>query len=140
MKEEIFLPIMEYEGIYEISNYGNVRSLTRKVTANTGYDGKRTVRERILKPSKAPNGYLGVILVTADKGRYTGKIHRLVALHFIPNPNSLPEVNHKDGNKQNNYFENLEWSDRLGNYTHAVNVGLMPKLSKDEKGRFLPNG
>lgn len=89
----------EIEGFpyYQVSNFGKVKSL-------------KFGKERILKPSKMPNGYLHVCLFKDGKPNWR-LIHRLVAEAFIPNPNSLPCVNHKDENKKNNHVENLEWCD-----------------------------
>ena len=80
---------------YSISNFGRVKS---------NYANK----ERILKPFKDAYGYLKVDLRHGDK-RKTMSVHRLVALAFIPNPDNLPQVNHKDENKENNRVDNLEW-------------------------------
>lgn len=92
---EVFKYIEGYEGLYQISNYGNVKSL---------WYGK----ERILKPSADGNGYLFVNLYK-DAKRKHHQVHRLVAQAFIPNPDNLPQVNHKDECKINNSVENLEW-------------------------------
>ena len=96
--EEIWKDIEGYEGLYQISNLGRVKSL-----GNTHY--KTT---RILVVYKNKNGYCGINL--CKKGKVTKyRIHRLVATAFIPNPNNYPEVNHKDENKSNNRVDNLEW-------------------------------
>lgn len=86
-----------YEGLYKVSSYGRVKSLS-----------DRWGKERILKPKKDKNGYL-VVGFHKDGACKTYKIHRLVAQTFIENPNNLPQVNHKDENKENNCVENLEW-------------------------------
>ena len=92
---EIFKDVKGYEGYYEISNLGRVRS--------TSYKGKR-----ILKPALTKNGYLNVIFCVNQKKEHK-LIHRLVAEAFIPNINNYSTVNHKDEDKLNNYVENLEW-------------------------------
>ena len=92
---EIFKDVKGYEGYYEISNLGRVRS--------TSYKGKK-----ILKPAVTKNGYLNVIFCINQKKEHKF-IHRLVAEAFIPNVNNHSTVNHKDENKLNNCVENLEW-------------------------------
>ena len=95
---EIWKPIVDYEGLYEISNRGNVRSLC------AGRWKSRIMR----KPVKDKDGYLTVNL--KKNGRYKcAKIHRLVAEAFLDNPNNFPCINHKDENKTNNHVINLEW-------------------------------
>lgn len=94
---EIFKEIEGYEN-YQISNLGNVKSLNYK----------RTGKDKILKPIKDKKGYLMVNLCKQAKSK-TYKIHRLVAQAFLPNQNNLPQVNHKDEDKQNNAASNLEW-------------------------------
>lgn len=91
-----------YEGIYQVSNLGEVRGLNRKDSLG------RDVRSKILKSSYDRDGYQ-VISLRKDNKKSTLKIHRLVADAFIPNPHAYPQVNHKDENKENNYVSNLEW-------------------------------
>lgn len=105
--EEIWVDIKSYEGLYQVSNLGRVRSLERMV--RNGGDTVRVVKEKILKPWSDKNGYLHVTLCDKSTNKKKFKIHRLVATMFIPNPNNLPQVNHKDEDKQNNKFDNLEW-------------------------------
>jgi len=117
MTEE-WKPIKGYEGEYEVSNYGRVRSLDRKAirerdNATISYKGK------LLRLSTIPSGYIKVIL---HKKQYA--VHRLVATAFIPNPENKAEVNHKDGNKTNNCVENLEWCTRGENQKHAFRIGI----------------
>lgn len=92
-----------------------------------------------LTPRLNKGGYLYVNLYN-DKGRKTKKIHRLVAETFIPNPNNLPQVNHKDGNKLNNRVENLEWCDQPQNTKHAVEHGLINFYSERRKRASQVNG
>jgi len=99
---------------YEISNYGNVKSGTL-----------------ILKPQPNSKGYLRVNL--HKNGVITRKfVHRLVAQHFIPNPALKPQVNHKDGNKKNNHFSNLEWMTNSENQLHGRKMGLIADLKGEE--------
>ena len=108
--------IKGYEGIYEISDTGLVRNL-RVDSKNRTYPGK------ILTPGKTVSGYPFVFLSVNGKSK-NNMIHRLVATAFIPNPHNLPEVNHIDGNKENNNVSNLEWCTRKENLKHAVDNGL----------------
>jgi hypothetical protein len=119
--------IKGYEGKYEISNNGVVYSLKRK-----SKNGK-TIGDRVLKGGVYPNGYRFVILTDDNRKETRHLIHRLVATAFIPNPNELPCVNHKDGNKLNNAVENLEWCTQLENVRHAIQNGLIKKVCKIER-------
>ena len=106
MSKEIeeWRPIQGFEGLYEVSDWGRVKSLANN----------KARKEKILKGTKTPNGYL---LVGLHKdGKVVWKlVHRLVAEAFLENPNNLPQVNHKDENKENNNVENFEWC------THSYN-------------------
>lgn len=100
---------------------------------HASYDGKiySSKTRRFLKPRKNRLGYLTVGISINGK-KYTRTVHRLVALAFIPNPDNLPEINHKDGNKENNNVNNLEWSSRSSNQKHACDTGLQkPQLGSD---------
>lgn len=111
--EEIWKDIKGYEGLYQVSNLGRVKSLKRKVYA--GRNRLRWQYERIMSNNKSNgNGYLIVSLnkESKDKNKY---IHRLVAEAFIPNPNNYLYVNHKDENRKNNKVDNLEWCTALYN-------------------------
>lgn len=105
MEDEKWIDIENYEGIYQISNYGRIKSLERIIPNKRTKPVKRS--ERILKPSNS-NGYLQVML-QKDNIKHTKKIHQLVGLHFLEKPNYECEINHKDDNRSNNYVDNLEW-------------------------------
>lgn len=96
---EIWRAVKGYEGLYEVSNLGNVRSLNYR----------RMGVKRVLSPKPYGDGYLGVNLYDLQRKQHTHYIHRLVAIAFLPNPYDLPQVNHRDENKHNNRIENLEW-------------------------------
>lgn len=100
--QEIWKTVQGFEN-YDISNLGNVRSWVDNAS-------KRRTSPKLLKPSPDKNGYVSVSLYLNSSTRAKRiLIHRLVAITFIPNPNGLPQVNHKDENKSNNRIDNLEW-------------------------------
>ncbi|WP_237662217.1 NUMOD4 domain-containing protein [Sutcliffiella horikoshii] len=105
--------ISGYEGRYLVSNRGRVKSLLGR-------------KDRILKPGTNTSGYLYVSILK-NKIPKNFLVHRLVALHFIPNPESKEQVNHSDGVKKNNLASNLEWNTYRENYNHALRNKLMPK-------------
>ena len=116
-REEIWKFINGYENIFMISNFGRVKSLDRYIECKNGK--MFHVKEKILKPTKDKDGYRTINLYYKQTIKAC-KIHRLVAEHFIPNPNNLPEVNHKDEDKSNNYVDNLEWCDRKYNVNYYI--------------------
>ena len=106
MEKEIWKDIEDYEGLYKVSNMGRVKSL-------------KFGKERILKAFNNGNGYLQLFLWKDGKKKHY-KIHRLVAQAFLENPYNLPEVNHKDENKQNNCADNLEFCDKVYNCNYGT--------------------
>lgn len=118
---EAWKDIEGFNGKYQVSNFGNVRSFSK------WKNGK------LLKPGMTSTGYFYVNLVKDGRNSVTQKrVHRLVASAFIENARSFPEVNHKDGNKLNNNVDNLEWVSREENIRHAYKIGLISKrLGKD---------
>lgn len=121
---EFWRDIKGYEGLYQISNYGRVKSLERYVKHYKG--GVRLKKEIILEPVIVC-GYFKVNLYKENILKQFS-IHRLVAQAFIPNPDNLPEVNHKDENKQNNNATNLEWV----NDKYNTNYGTRNKRVSDK--------
>lgn len=119
--DEEWKAISEFEGIYEISNYGRVKRLQRVAVRGPGT--VRTLKELIRK-TRLNQGYETLFLKNGAVNKNV-KIHRLVAQEFIDNPHSKIEVNHKDGNKTNNYVGNLEWCTRKENAVHAFRNGLI---------------
>lgn len=121
MIKEIWKDIQGYEGYYQISNLGNVKSLDRKIHFNKGFSIKKG---QLLKPILTKKGYYKVELSKEQKGKRF-YIHRLVALHFLINPFNKEQVNHKNGVKTDNKIENLEWCTNLENQRHAIKNGLV---------------
>ena len=119
---EQWKPIEGYEGLYEISNLGNVRALEKSWV--TGKGTVRHQKEKILKLAKDTNGYLQLNLYKDGKYKYF-RVHRLVALHFLPNPNNYNEVNHKDEVKTNNIVSNLEWCSRQYNAEYSLSKPIL---------------
>lgn len=115
MQKEIWKDVDGYNGMYLISSHGRVKSL---------YFSK----ERILKSRDIANGYLQVALKSSDKINQI-LVHRLVGKAFVRNKQNKPVINHKDGNKGNNYYKNLEWTTRSENILHSFRTGLNPTRS-----------
>ena len=117
--EEVWRPIPDYEGYYEASNMGRIRSVDRYVK---NYWGSTTfLKSRIMVCYIAKTGYMQVKL---SKNGVEKKplVHRLVALTFLPNPLQLPQVNHIDGDKTNNNVTNLEWCTGSDNQLHSRRI------------------
>jgi len=126
---EAWADIKGYEGLYQVSTLGRIKSLPRRGTYSKAH---------ILKVSGDGNGYLQVGL--CKNSSYKGyKVHRLVAQAFIPNPDNLPEVNHKDENKSNCQVSNLEWCDRAYNvnYGNRTNKTKKPVIQLTKSGEIL---
>ena len=121
--DEIWKPVVGYEGLYEVSNMGNVRSLFRY--------------KKVLKPSPT-NGYLTVEL-WKDKERKRVGIHVLVAMAFIHNPDNLPEVNHKNEVRSDNNVENLEWCTHLYNMNYGTAIERRVKHTDYTKPCYKEN-
>ncbi len=124
--------VKDYEGFYEVSDEGEVRSLSRVYLKlnRWGQLANYTMKGRVLKHWKDAGGYTVIYLCNKSKEqRVAVNIHRLVATAFIANPDNLSDVNHKDGVKNNNHVDNLEWMNRSDNNKHAVMNG---KIASNE--------
>lgn len=120
---EIWKPIKNHKDIYEVSNLGRVRSIDHYQEQKNRYGTMSTkfYKGRIL-PMKVSNcGYYRVWLTDG-----VCSVHRLVAEAFIPNPDNLPQINHKNGRKRDNRANNLEWCNNIDNQIHAIKTGLRP--------------
>jgi len=128
MTEEIWKDVAGYEGLYQVSNLGNVKSITRMLKTKRNrwgqVDAKRTIKGRFLPVFDNGHGYKSVNFSLGNNKTKKYYIHRLVATAFIQNPYNMPEVNHKDLNKKNNNVDNLEWCSRKENINHAIRNGV----------------
>jgi hypothetical protein len=125
-EEEIWLPVAEprFNNYYEISNKGNVKSLAKYIENSGNFSGGYHKKIKDKKHFIDHSGYC-ITKLCIDGKCLNRKIHRLVAEAFIPNPEGKEQVNHIDGNKENNSVENLEWVTRSENIKHAFSTGLM---------------
>ena len=120
--QEIWKDIEEYEGIYKVSNEGNVMRLETKIDAPYMKDsGYRTIKQTILKPQK--RGKYKCVRLSKDGKVKQYNVHRLVAAAFIPNPNNYPLVMHMDNDRHNNSVNNLQWGTTQMNAIHSVVSG-----------------
>ena len=131
---EVWKDVVGYEGQYQVSNKGNVRSVDRINHIGSKYSG------RMLKPWYQSGGYLQVGL--CKNGKVMSKyIHRLVLEAFVDNPNNLPEVNHLDENKTNNELPNLEWCDSSYNSKYGTRIRrIAQKQSKKVRAVNIETG
>jgi len=135
----IWEPVYEYEGLYEVSRFGDVigidRTVIRKTTLKNGLyvEQELKIKGRILKPDISNQGYYMVSLFKNGKStRFY--VHRLVGVAFVDNPNNLPQINHLDSDRLNNFYQNLEWSTQKQNMQHCVKMGRhKPSYCKGEQ-------
>jgi hypothetical protein len=135
--KEIWKDIVGWEGLYIVSNLGNIRSLDRKVASGRPGEG-RLMKGKERKPL-LNKGYLSINLIDKKTGKSTrNSVHRFVAEAFIPNPDNKLTVNHIDGNKSNNTISNLEWATYSENAAHAIKTGLKKNFKMtDEQKKHL---
>lgn len=124
MCSEVWAPVAGYEGLYEVSTQGRVRSLEREETSSNRWGPfVRKRNAKVLRERVTPTGYIQVQLYTGGKGKFL-LVHRIVATTFLPLDQERPHVNHKDGVKANNAVDNLEWATQSENMKHARASGL----------------
>lgn len=122
LPKQVWRDVKEYEGKYQVSNTGKVRSLNYRQIGKT----------QVLKSATTQDGYLFVRLCKNGKAK-TCRVNRLVAAAFIPNPNNLPEVNHRNEQKQDNRSSNLEWCTREYNNNYGTRVERAAKANKGKQ-------
>lgn len=129
MDKEYWKPVDGYDGLYEVSNYGNVKSLHKII--DKGKFGIVEFPEKILK--MVMRGLYRAVTLYKNKKATMHSVHRLVATAFILNPDNKKQVNHIDGNKLNNNVANLEWCTPHENTHHAIKNGLFSEAPMGEK-------
>lgn len=124
LNEEVWKDVVGYEGLYEVSSHGQVRTHKDKVTYSKQYKKERKWKQRTLKEKNKKGRDVRVDLWKEGKPK-TFLVHRLVAFAFIPTVEGKESINHIDGDPRNNHVSNLEWCDHKENNNHAFNHGLM---------------
>lgn len=130
LPNEEWRDIKDFEGLYQVSNYGRVKRVLRVIPSYILHQESITLRTKIIKPSYTNKKYFKVVLTKNNK-KYNKTVHRLVAEAFIPNPGNKPDVNHKiPVTKENciNYTDNLEWCTKSENTQHMI------KLRRNKNG------
>lgn len=131
---EVWKPVVGYEGIYEVSNMGCLRRLSHYVRSKN--NGFAFIKQMEIKPTLSGCGYLRVGLARNGEKKLRS-VHRLVAEAFISNPLNLPQVNHKDENKENNSVGNLEWCDAKYNTNYGTHNQRVSLNGKNKGGRAV---
>lgn len=129
--EIVWRDIPNFEGLYQVSNLGQIKSASRKI-----FNGKGCYisQDKILLQRKNKKGY-NVVDLSKQCKNYHCLVHRIVASAFIPNYENKPQVNHKDGDKNNNMVTNLEWCNNSENQLHAYKLGLNKRTDKSGRKR-----
>lgn len=136
-EQEIWKPVVGYEGWYEVSSLGRVRSLSHYLDCNGRY--QKFHQGKILKQQANVRWRYMSVYLSKNGIRNRIPVHRIVASAFLPNPNNLSDVNHKDENKQNNRVDNLEWCDRLYNSNYGTGDERRRETARrNKKGRCYP--
>lgn len=130
--KEIWKDIPGYETLYQASNLGNIKSIKREHYIPSLNKIIYVNNNKILKSAISKHGYK-IVVLTRNKKRKTYKVHRLIAMTFIPKIKNKTQVNHIDGNKQNNNVKNLEWCNNSENIKHAYNNKLVDITKKHKK-------
>lgn len=139
MENEVWKDIKGYEGLYQVSNLGNIRSLNAMINCKGARGIDKHIRYgRVLSKAIGTTGYYIIVLSKNSKTKQA-RIHRLVAEAFIDNPNNYPCVNHIDGNKLNNNVDNLEWCSHSHNNKEAYRLGLKKSTWKGKINKENPN-
>jgi|SRR5690554_810142 len=128
--KEIWKDIPGFEGYYQASSLGRIKSVKRSVERRNNHkNGIWVYKSKIIKPRLSTWGYYQVSLYT-EHGRNQPFVHRIIAFTFIENPRNKPQVNHKNGIKTDNRIENLEWCTHSENNKHAYDAGLKKGITK----------
>lgn len=141
--EEIWKDIPNYEGLYQASNLGRIKSIGKIVNGSNqfGVNFKYLKKDKILKPIINNHNYLQVSLYKNNK-KAEIRVHQLIAQTFLPNFNNYKIINHKDGNKHNNHVDNLEFCTQSHNVLESYRLGLQTPIVKkvnqyDLNGKFI---
>lgn len=127
--EEEWRDVVGYEGLYQVSNFGRVRSIVQNSNR----------RKRIMKQKELKSGYMSICLYNRAKPE-TLLVHRIVATAFIPNHLGFPQVNHKDEDKANNCVWNLEWCDQTYNNNYGTRIEKASEKKSKKVGMFSKDG
>lgn len=133
--EEIWKDVQEFENNFQISNFGRLRSVARRINSSVQPCGFRINKPRIILSQDNGKGYQQYY-VKFNNIRIMKYAHRLVAQYFLDNPDQKAEVNHIDGDKANNHVSNLEWNTLQENRNHAVDNNLMCKGEKSYQAKL----